>query len=75
VSTVEPSISTDNTPIEISGEESLRIIDEPMNDKNIQKLIDWMEQIWQSEPDLRDMIDPNVYERFIESLKEELDES
>lgn len=73
-----PAMVIDN-PIEDMSvyavdEESTPILDETTGDESIEKLIDWLEKIWQSEPDLQEMMDPNVYERVIESLKEELDE-
>jgi hypothetical protein len=55
-------------------EEPAQIMDEPTGDEGIERIIDWLEQIWESEPGLQDMVDPNDYERVIESLKEELDE-
>jgi hypothetical protein len=37
-------------------------------------MIDWTEQLWESNADLRAMVAPENYERVLESLKGELDQ-
>jgi hypothetical protein len=46
-------------------------ISQPVSDEQIQMMIDWAEQIW-TDPEIREIIDPNDYQRLIDSLQEEL---
>jgi hypothetical protein len=39
----------------------------------LEELIIWAEQLW-SDPEIREMISQADYDRFLESLKEELNE-
>ena len=48
--------------------------DQPMSDEQIQELIDWTEQLWQSDPNIREMVSVDDYNRILESLKEQLNE-
>jgi hypothetical protein len=43
-----------------------------INAEQIQALIDWTEQLWQSNPELQEMVNPDDYERVLESLKQSL---
>lgn len=41
-------------------------------DEQIQKLIDWTEQLWESDPDFREAIDQDDYNRILDDLKQQL---
>ena len=43
-----------------------------MSDEQIQAPIDWTQQLWQSDPNIRAMISQADYQRLIDSLKEQL---
>jgi hypothetical protein len=66
----ESQVSTEDIP----SDETSEIIDQPMSDEQIQELIDWTEELWESSPDLRAMVDPNDYQRVLESLRDQLDD-
>ena len=38
----------------------------------IEEIIDWLEVIWETDPEVQEVMDPNNYQRFIDSLREEL---
>jgi parallel beta-helix repeat protein len=48
--------------------------DQPMSAEQIQALIDWTEQLWESNPELIEMAGQNGYDLIMESLTEQLDE-
>ena len=54
-------------------EKEVQSDDVGFSDEQIQAMIDWMEQLWESNEDLRAMVAPENYERLLESLKGELD--
>ena len=66
---VEPV--TDSTFV---SEEASDEISQPVSNEQIQLMIDWLEQIWQTDPELQEMIDPNDYQRFIDSVRGELND-
>ena len=45
-----------------------------MSAEQIQELIDWTEQLWQSNPELMEMAGQDGYDLIMESLKEQLDQ-
>jgi parallel beta-helix repeat protein len=57
-----------------AAEEQMEGIAQPLSDEQILVLIDWAEQIWETDPEVREMIDPNDYQRFIDSIREELND-
>jgi len=56
------------------AEEATEGISEPVSDEQIQILIDWLEQIWQADPEIQDTMDPNDYQHFIDLLREEIND-
>jgi hypothetical protein len=76
---VEQTIATESVKEPVNdattvAEEASEGISQPVSDEQIQILIDWAEQIWQTDPELQEMIDPNDYQHFIDSLREELND-
>ncbi|MBN2019274.1 MAG: S8 family serine peptidase [Sedimentisphaerales bacterium] len=59
---------------DIPANEPQEITDQPMSDEQIQALLDWSEELWESNPDIREMVGQEAYERVIESLREQLAE-
>ena len=59
---------------EVVADEQIESIGQPMSDEQIQELIDWTEQLWQSDPNIREMVSVEDYNRILESLKEQLDQ-
>jgi hypothetical protein len=64
----------EETSAEVVTDEQIESIDQPMSDEQIQSLIDWTQQLWQSDPNIRAMVNQADYERILESLKEQLNE-
>jgi hypothetical protein len=72
-----PAVETDEesvTSATFAAENTTEEISQPVSREQIQIMIDWAEQIWQDDPELREMIDPNDYQRFIDSIREELND-
>jgi parallel beta-helix repeat protein len=60
---------------EPAADEDVTAVEEPFSgfsDEQIQALIDWTQRLWQSDPNIRAMVDPNDYQRLLDSLKEQL---
>jgi hypothetical protein len=64
----------EETFAEVVADEQIEIISQPMSGEQIKELIDWTEQLWQSDPNIREMVRQADYDRVLESLKEQLNE-
>jgi parallel beta-helix repeat protein len=71
---IDAAVSNEIVSYEEPAASQPAIVEQPISDEQIQVLIDWAEQIWQDDPELQEMIDPNDYQRFIDSLKEQLND-
>jgi hypothetical protein len=49
-------------------------IDEPFSDEQIQSMIDWAEELWETNEDIRILISTDDYQRIIDSLKGQLED-
>ena len=59
---------------EVVAAEQIESIGQPMSGEQIQALIDWTEQLWQSDPNIRAMVNQADYNRVLESLKAQLND-
>jgi parallel beta-helix repeat protein len=50
------------------------VVEQLMSNEQIQALIDWTQQLWQSDPNIRAMVGQAAYDRILDSLKEQLAE-
>jgi len=48
--------------------------DGPMSNEHIEKMIDWTQQLWQTSPEIQDMIEPKDLQQIIDSLEEKLND-
>jgi uncharacterized repeat protein (TIGR01451 family) len=72
--TSESLALAEDTSAEVVADEQIESIGQPMSDEQIQALIDWTEQLWQSDPNIREMVNQADYNRILDSLKEQLNE-
>lgn len=70
----ESPILSEESASEVVADEPAESNDQPMSDEQIQELIDWTEQLWQSNPELMEMAGQSGYDLIMNSLKEQLDE-
>jgi len=70
----QPLISTETFPAETVVQEQSESLEGPMTAENIQELIDWTEDIWQSDPNLWESFGQSGYNLIMESLQQQLNE-
>jgi len=74
-SSTESPILVEETASEVAAAyESTESISQPMSDEQIEELIDWTEQLWESNPELMEIAGQSGYDLIMESLKVQLDE-
>jgi hypothetical protein len=73
-SSSESLVLADVMSAEVVADEPAESNDGPMSTEQIQALIDWIEQLWESNPELMEMADQNGYDLIMKSLREQLDE-
>jgi hypothetical protein len=67
----EPAVSEEATA---AAEQSDEGVAAPMSRERLEELIIWTEQLWQSNPEIRAMVNQADYERVLESLKSQLND-